>query len=503
MAIQVVVGGLDVTIRVENNSLQWEDQVDGRGTLRVRFMEELAQTAAAAATGIPSGLLMAITRPSVTYAFATPWRPEDGSEIVVSVDGVRVFGGYLIEPEEEASPGNDLLFYNCNGVEYSSICDRIPVARSYTDKTLREIVLDIVAQDMAEEGIDTSLVEDGPIIKKANFPWVSVTSAFNELAELAGMAWTITPNKVLQFAERASIAAPAPLNNLAVMNGRTRFRTDRQHYRNHQVLRGSVGLSDPRTETFTGDDERRTFNLAYKAGTEPVVTVNGTPKTVGIRQLETGKDWYWNKGANELSQDTGGTVLALGDTLAVTYQGMFPIIVSAQRGEEVEARRAIEGGSGRYSRVEERSNIETVDAALAAAQAILNRYGKISDVLTCLTDQPGYAPGQLVPIDFPQHNATGEYLIESLKAQWVGGQDQIWYTLKCISGDPYGGWQEYFRRLMKVGRQFVINENEVVVGLVELADSAAASDVSLTVSSGSPERRVGFALVGFSAVRAA
>lgn len=287
------------------------------------------------------------------------------------------------------------------------------------------------------------------------------------------------------------------------MNGRTRFRTDRQHYRNHQVLRGSVGLSDPRTETFTGDDERRTFNLAYKAGTEPVVTVNGTPKTVGIRQLETGKDWYWNKGANELSQDTGGTVLALGDTLAVTYQGMFPIIVSAQRGEEVEARRAIEGGSGRYSRVEERSNIETVDAALAAAQAILNRYGKISDVLTCLTDQPGYAPGQLVPIDFPQHNATGEYLIESLKAQWVGGQDQIWYTLKCISGDPYGGWQEYFRRLMKVGRQFVINENEVVVGLVELADSAAASDVSLTVSSGSPERRVGFALVGFSAVRAA
>jgi hypothetical protein len=502
MAVAVIVNELDVTDFVEAGSLHWDDQINGRGQLTVRFGVLNNLDGVATGGGTPIGLLLAITAPSGFEPAGPEWRPRDGDEIFVLEDGVRLFGGNLIEPEEASSPGLDLLFMDCTGVEYSAICDRRLVARTYTDQTLKQIVLDIVAQDMGDEGIDTSGVEDGgPVIKKAKWNWESATVAFNDLAELTGMSWWIDQNKVLHFCNRASIAG-APLNNLAVRNGSVRVRRDRQNYRNHQVLRAGAGLTDLRTETFVGDGTRRTFNTAYKMGTEPIVTVNGAITTVGIRQVETGKQWYWNKNVSELSQDQAGAVLTAGDTLSVSYRGLFPIIISAQRGVEVEERKAIEGGSGRYSRVEERANIETIDAAISATQAILDRFGSIGTSITCYTDVAGFAPGQLSPVDFPQHGLTGDYLIESINAEWPAGADAIWYTVKAISGDTFGSWQAYYRRLQKIGREFVINENEVVVGLQEFADAATVTD-ALVVTSGYPEFRAGIARAGFSVARAA
>jgi hypothetical protein len=502
MAVAVIVGGLDVTDFVQAGSLRWENQVNGRGQLTVRFgVLNNLDGGIETGFGTPIGLLLAITAPSGFIAAGPEWRPDDGAELFVLENGTRRFGGNLIDPQEVASPGNELLFIEGTAIEFSAICDRRLVARAYADKTLKQIVVDIVAQDMGDEGIDTSGVEDGPTIKKAIFNWEPVTQAFNQLAELTGMSWWIDENKVLHFCDRASITG-APLNNLAIRNGSVRIKRDRQNYRNHQVLRAGAGLTDSRTERFVGDGKRQTFNTSYKMGTEPIVTVNGVAKTVGIRQVETGKDWYWNKNVTELSQDQAGTVLTSGDTLAVTYQGLFPIIISAQRGAEVAGRKVIEGGSGRYSKVEERSNIETIDAAISATQAILDRYGTIGTSVTCYTDTPGFAPGQLSTVDFPQHGLSGYFLIESISAEWPVGSDSIRYAINAISGDTFGGWQQYFRRLLKIGRQFVINENEVVVGLQEFTDAATIAD-SLVASSGYPEFRVGTALVGFSVARAA
>jgi hypothetical protein len=105
-------------------------------------------------------------------------------------------------------------------------------------------------------------------------------------------------------------------------------------------------------------------------------------------------------------------------------------------------------------------------------------------------------------MDFPVHGIDEDFLIEAVTAFVPAGLTEIRYGIRAISGDPYGGWQEYFRRILKIGRQFVINENEVVVGLTLLADSATVSD-SLSSPSAAPERQVGVALVDFSAVRAA
>jgi hypothetical protein len=115
---------------------------------------------------------------------------------------------------------------------------------------------------------------------------------------------------------------------------------------------------------------------------------------------------------------------------------------------------------------------------------------------------PGFAPGSTRPGRLPTARLTGDYLIESIHAEWAPGADAIRYSVNAISGDTFGSWQAYFRRLLKIGRQFVINENEVVVGLQEFDDAMTVSD-ALVESSGYPVFRVGTARVGFSVVRAA
>jgi hypothetical protein len=472
MAIRLDVSGVDRTDKVTAYTpIRYVDSLNARSTLTVTFHD-------------------------VVDGFS----PEDGAEIVLWNGDVRVFGGMLLEPEESLMPGTDEVVYTCHASDYSGVCDHLLVARAYTDQTVGAIVRDIVDQDMSEEGIEPAGVEEGPLIRKAVFNWQTITQSFNELAELSGMSWWVDAYRVLHFRERTSITAPAALSGANA--GTVRVRPDRQQYRNHQVLRAGAGLTDVRTETLRGDGTRKTFNVAFKIGTVPAITVNGAPQTVGIRQLDTGKQWYWNKGVTEINQDDAGTALATGDVLAVTYEGMFPIIISAARGHEIDARKAIEGGSGRYSAVEERANLETAVAATAAVEAILDRYGKIGRVLQCQTATTGFRPGQLVTCAFPDHGIVDEtFLIESVSgANPPGLDEELWFDVRALSGDPYGGWQRYFRNLQRVGREFVINVNEVVVGLNALAETTRALDSVIAATAGAPESRIGVGRIGFSVI---
>ncbi len=470
MAVTITVNGVDRTAAWDRTGeLSYEDLLNGRNTLRVRLFDRVGG-----------------------------FRPEDGQEVIVLEDGTRRFGGMLVEPEEYEEPGTGVLRFDTSAVDFSAIADRHLVARVYEHQTLKAIVLDIVAQDLAGEGLDTSGVETGPTIDKAVFNWVPASQAFNELSELAGMAWWVDASKVLHVRERTSIAAPAPLDGSTALLGTVRVRPNREQYRNRQIVRGGTDLTDARTESFVGDSKRRTFTTSFKVGKVPTVEVNSVSKTVGIRGVDTGKDWYWSKGTTEISQDTVGGVLSASDVVEVTYQGMFQIIVDSRFETEVTARQAIEGGSGIYARVENRPSIDSAAMATEVAHALLTRYGSIARVLTCRTRIPGFAAGQLVAATFPAHGITGElYLIDSLSAAVNEELDEIWYTVNAIAGDPYGGWQAYFRRLAQAGRQFVLHDDEIVVILRSLADEVTAA-ARLTAVSAVPETRAGYALAGFS-----
>lgn len=472
MAITFTIGGVDTTSLVRVDTLKVRDQLNGRNTASF----DLVSTDGA-------------------------YRPTVGAEVVITRNGTRLFAGFVNDYEEEDVPGNwAALLFRVPCVDYNAICNQRLVAKAYeaAGQTLGDIVRDIVATFLNGEGIATTNVQNGPIIEKAIWNYQTAAEAFNDLADLSGYMWYVDYNKVLTFCARDTNAAPFALTNTSANYRKMKVRRTREQYRNKQIIRAGKDLTDPRTESFKGDGTRKTFSLSFPVGKAPTATINAVAKTIGIKGVDSGKDLYWNAGSNEISQDDAATALATTDTLAVTYQGEFPIMLAAQDDSQIAARQAVEGGSGLHEAIEDYPNVNSAEQAEQVGQGLVQKFGRIPTIVTFETDVPGLAAGQLVSITNTLHGLSGSFLIESVSFGDMFGRD-LRYTVKALDGTNLGGWEEFFRALARMGRRFVIRENEVVVSMRTSTQAVTCSE-ALTYTSAAPENRVGRARVNYSEV---
>jgi hypothetical protein len=435
--------------------------------------------------------------------------PEDGQRVFLTEDGFRRFGGFLHEPQEYVEPGTGKVFFDCSVVDFSSIFDRVVIAAVYTNMTVGAIVRAIIEEFLPEEGIDILGIEEGPIVEKAVFPDMVGTSVLNELCELSGMHWLIDPYLVFRLRAMTSLFSGVTITNDIALRGTVRIKPDKSLYRNVQILKGPRALTLPREEFFVGDGERRTFNVSFPVGTKPEIFINDVENTsVGIRQIEEGRAWEWSKGSEEISQTSTVGVeapvaqdpLTTEQTLKVVYRGLFPVKIEAALEQEIARRKEIEGGGGRYMRVEERSNIDNEQQAMDVTQAFLARHGKINKTLTLQTRTPEFAPGQICHTLLEEEEFFDDVLLTQVTGTVPPDLDEFWYALTGTTGDSVRIWQDYFRRQMLIGRQLVIRENEVVVVVKAQEDGTYATD-TLTVDVGFPENRIGQGRVGFMVVR--
>lgn len=418
-------------------------------------------------------------------------------------EGVNlIFSGFLWDPEEEKVTlrTGDAVYISCRAVDNHLLADRRLAAESYDNQTAGAIVGDLRTKYLAGDGVQAGTIQTGPTLTRAVFNYVSMSKALDELAEIAGFYWYISHDKQLHFVDRATNAAPWAVTNTAAIRN-VRVRRHRELYRNKQYLRAGMDMTDSRTERFKGDGEAKTFTLSFPVAKAPgSVTVNGALRTVGIRGIDRNRDWYWQKGDAVISQDDAAAALAATDTLAVTYQGMFPIIVEAEAGNEIIVRKAVEGGTGIYEHVDEITSLDDDDAARQVADAKLARYAKLDGSITFETEQSGLKAGQLISVNLTAHNlAEATYLIEEVSFEDVGlDRAGIYrYQVKAVAGDAVGGWIQFFKRM--VGKTFSIRENEILVKLKRLTDGVKVGD-TLSISKAAPESRVGYATVGFAEV---
>jgi len=470
MAITLTIGGVDKTSLLRKNSLRITDELNSRNTCD-----------------------FAISAPDSTF------RPDVGQEVIFTQDGVRIFAGTIDEVEEQKEEGSSAMIFQIRCVDYNQLCDRHLVARVYENQTLGAIVKDIVTQDLAGEGVTTNHVQDGPLITKAIFNYQTVTEAFNNLAELTGYAWNIDYNKDLHFFARETYTAPFSIDDTSNNVRNMTVRQTREQYRNRQYIRAGQDVTDVRTEQFVGDGKTKTFVLAFPVATVPTITVNGVSKTVGIRGLETGKDFYWSKGEKEITQDDSAVPLTSIDTLSVTYQGLFPIILASQSDSEISSRASVEGGTGVYEAIEDDQSIDSQVLATQKADGLLRKFGRIPRIIEFETDTVGLAVGQLITINITAHNLNGNFLIDSVQAWDVDGL-YLRYRVRALDGERLGGWVEFFQKLAQTGRKFVIRENEVLILLRRFSDVIVLSDTITTTSATYTSAVVGTAEIGFSEV---
>jgi hypothetical protein len=420
---------------------------------------------------------------------------------LAGLDALRVFGGSIETTMEELVVNNQTqLLVDCDCVSYDALADRRLVARAYDSptQTLNSIVTDIIAQDFAGEGIDVANVETGPILSKLVFSYTHANEAFDLLAELTGYSWWIDAYKKLYFADRATLAAPYTLSTSSSNFKSINVESTRIDYRNRQYVRAGLGLTASRTETLVGDGTRKSFTLAYPVGATPTtITVGGVGKTIGIREVDSGKDWYYQSGSPVINQDPSASAVGSGVIISVAYEGQYPIIVAAQDDAALTDRATVEGGSGIYDEVIDEPAIADVDSATDRAFGLLRRYARIPRKANIVTVTAGLRAGQLVTVDITQHGLTGSWLVESVSIRDYNGQ-RVEYQATLLDGEAIGGWQGFFGALSRQARKIEFKENEVVLLLRQSTDQVAITDTNSYTTAAPAAPLADFAICGYS-----
>lgn len=321
-------------------------------------------------------------------------------------------------------------------------------------------------------------IQDGPTVVEAVFNYVPVTQALDALAERAGFSWWIDPDKKLHFVERSTYAAPWSVSSTTKIQN-VEVEQDRGEYRNRQYIKAGKDVTDPQVESFKGDGSSRTFTVGFPIAKVPTVKVNGVAKTVGIKGVDIGKDWYWNKGDPVITQDQAGVVLTSADNLEVTYQGFFDVVLLTYDEVAINERKALEGGTGYYEAVDEEPYLSSRQAAFESANAKLRRYAQMGKTLRFETELSGLKPGQLLTVNLPIHNISNEqFLIEQVDFSDFGAAEgRFRYVVTAVSGQAVGGWVKFFKNMASRGQTFVIRENireeQILIVLVQPSEAWA------------------------------
>ena len=137
---------------------------------------------------------------------------------------------------------------------------------------------------------------------------------------------------------------------------------------------------------------------------------------------------------------------------------------------EITARATKEGNSGIYENMAVETSISTSAQAIEFGQGLLQTYGEVKDSISFKTEVVGLEAGQLLTVNKPLYGINGSFLIESVSIVPLG-IGTFEYSVKALDGASIGGWEEFFKELLKGNRDYAIQENEVIILLQMQSES--------------------------------
>lgn len=406
---------------------------------------------------------------------------------VYGPDGTTVvFDGYVALPIlTRMNPDDPLLRWQVDAVDFHYLADRRVVADAWSSTAAGTIVGEIITNVLAAEGITAGTIDAGPTLSEVVFAYVTCDRALNALAEATNHTWWIDTAKALHFQPATTPGTPAVTIDRDDLRAAPVLRNEPPDYRNRQYVRGAQAFTDPQVESMKGDGESRTFVVGYPVGQVPTVKVNTVAGTVGIRGVDTGVDWYWSKGSNEISQDSGDTPLGSTDTLEVTYVGMYDIVTLANDFGEQSRVAGVEGsGTGRVEAVLNVSEVFGRQAALEVATGVLDTFARKGCELQVLTGLDTIDVGDWVTVNLPELGLSNEVFLalgytaaDLTRTEWE-------YDYTLVQGAIAASWQARMSAGLRPAEPLSIFENlsesETVLILQQFAEAWGAWGESVT-----------------------
>lgn len=168
-------------------------------------------------------------------------------------------------------------------------------------------------------------------------------------------------------------------------------------------------------------------------GGDPPVAVS-----FGNRDTDVGSPWTWAPGETTIVQDSGLPALAVGQSITVTYQALGGDTFLVGDDAVVADRATVEGTTGVYENLTDRTDIVDGNVGIAAAQALLETYKELPIVIECETRRTGLVPGMLVPVDIANPAISGDYLVDAIDGYYVPSEAHFYTKLRLVAGSVVG-----------------------------------------------------------------
>jgi hypothetical protein len=409
--------------------------------------------------------------------------------VIYDKDGVLVFSGYITTPKEQKMGFQSSLIHSISCTDQHFLADKRVIGATYTSQNAGYIVNDIITNILSAEGVTVGQIATGPTIPVATFVYSTVAQALDELVKVASNSgisyyWMIDQNKQLWFVPYTAVVNSTLVDGsqIDVKNNPPTVQRQNPAYRNTQYVLGGVAQTSAQTETRKGDGSTQSWAMGYDLATVPTITVTSVAKTVGIKGLDTGKDFYWAKGDPIITQDSAGTVLTSSDTLQVVYTGQFPTVVVTKDAAQIAYSSSLDTSTGIIEEVEVDSSQTSAASAFSEASQLLTRYARQGTILQFTTLATGWAPGQLITVNLPIYSInSAQMLIEEVNISDQTDAVNIWYTVKAVLGPYDTTWVDFFSSLISAQQQTANSINIGASSALTLLESFTGS-VSLTAT---------------------
>lgn len=319
--------------------------------------------------------------------------PEAGDIIDIYDGDTPVFFGVAgIPVSPEYNTGNEKRIYSITCQNGNAI-----LANRITNEAYQEMLVDQIVRDLFEKYISAEGVRMGDIdssnVRVDVYTCVNqnLQDVLNELAGLSDSAWTITPDRKFVFLSKDRFPRPLEVLNRQTFRALGKLRETTKAYRLRTVehLAGATDMTSSQTETFFYLPDMDTFTVGFPIAKKPTIKINGTDVTshVGVSGLDDSnphKYFFFSYESNVVYyrySGSGSAPLTEGDTVTITYRGVFPIRVVSRNEPKIAELANRYGTSGLIERVDQ-SNARTLADANREADAYLLEYSEITHELT-------------------------------------------------------------------------------------------------------------------------
>jgi len=371
-----------------------------------------------------------------------------GQQVAILDGANTLFAGYIDSVDVIRHSTTDVLLHSIACMDAHYLADKRLAAESYSSKTCKFIVEDLVTKYLSFEGITIGTVQTGPTIDEMIINYQPISSVYDLLAEQAGFIWYIDYLLRLYFVARSTTPAPFILSASDIHRGHSpmaRLRKGNSQYRNRQYVRAANDTTTEQTETYTGDGVTRSFAMGYPLRSEPTITEDAAPMTVGLKGVDTAKDYYWTPG-DEVIVATVAPANAV--ALVFVYYGNFEALAILEAPGEIQALKAIEGGTGIVEAVDVMPYSASQQAALEFGLQRLSRYAVIGQQFEFPIGVWGIEPGQLVTVNYPEYGFTNAAMLVEYVTVTEIASNTLRYTIRAIQGPELGDWTKFFANII-------------------------------------------------------